>query len=100
MEPLHLTLNGTQRTLESLAAPVTLEAVLAALSLRGDRIAVELNGTLAPRTSWAGQTVRSGDKLEIVHFVGGGSLSRKPVAFARQSLADSKVPSRLSHRSP
>ena len=73
-EGLSLMLNGKERTIEGLRSPAGLEAVLSALSLRADRIAVELNGELAPRTGWATQTVRSGDRMEIVHFVGGGSV--------------------------
>ena len=42
------------------------------MELRADRVAVELNGELAPRAAWAATAVRSGDKLEVVHFVGGG----------------------------
>lgn len=72
-QSLSLLLNGRERILEGLSSPSALQAVLDALQLRADRIAVELNGELAPRTAWAAQTVRSGDKLEIVHFVGGGS---------------------------
>ena len=69
---LTLTLNGRERSFDELSSPAPLAAVLSALALRGDRIAVELNGELAPRTGWPEQVVRSGDKLEIVHFVGGG----------------------------
>ncbi|MGI4829529.1 MAG: sulfur carrier protein ThiS [Janthinobacterium lividum] len=71
-QSLSLMLNGRARTLEGLSSPCALDAVLTALAMRADRIAVELNGELAPRTGWADQTVQSGDKLEIVHFVGGG----------------------------
>ena len=69
-----LTVNGKERTFETLQEPVTLKVVLEALALRADRIAVELNGELAPRPGWAEQGVRSGDRLEVVHFVGGGLL--------------------------
>ena len=71
-EGLTLTVNGKERTLDALGQGTTLAAVLEALSLRADRIAVELNGELAPRTGWAEQTVHAGDRLEVVHFVGGG----------------------------
>lgn len=70
-EGLRLTVNGRERTFE-IGSPAALDVVLAALSLRADRVAVELNGELAPRTEWPNQLVHSGDKLEIVHFVGGG----------------------------
>ncbi len=69
---LRLTLNGKERLLEALPSSCPLDAVLTELSLRADRIAVELNGDLAPRAGWGQQIVHSGDKLEIVHFVGGG----------------------------
>lgn len=69
---LILSINGRERSLDAIKSPVALDKVLAALSLRTDRVAVELNGELAPRTGWSEQLVHSGDKLEIVHFVGGG----------------------------
>ena len=70
---LVLTLNGRERVVEGVFSPAVLSEVLAALALRADRIAVELNGELAPRTGWAEQPVKTGDKLEVVHFVGGGT---------------------------
>lgn len=69
---LTLLVNGKSHTLEHAQPSASLAEVLQALALRADRIAVELNGELAPRTGWAEQPVKSGDKLEIVHFVGGG----------------------------
>lgn len=69
---LSLIVNGRERVVEAVDSPAALDRVLAALSLRGDRVAVELNGELAPRAGWGQQLVHSGDKLEIVHFVGGG----------------------------
>jgi sulfur carrier protein len=70
--PLLLTLNGRERAVDAVASPATLDVVLQALELRADRVAVELNGELAPRAGWAQTEVKSGDRLEIVHFVGGG----------------------------
>ncbi len=72
-EALTLTINGREQKVEAAGSPVTLHSVLTSLSLRADRVAVELNGELAPRAAWAEQVVRPGDKLEIVHFVGGGA---------------------------
>lgn len=71
-DSLKLLINGRERSLEALASPAPLQQVLARLELREDRVAVELNGELAPRAGWAQISVRSGDRLEIVHFVGGG----------------------------
>jgi thiamine biosynthesis protein ThiS len=42
------------------------------MDLKGDRIAVEHNGRIIQRTQWEETSLASGDRLEIVHFVGGG----------------------------
>jgi thiamine biosynthesis protein ThiS len=65
-------INGQERDLPELASPVKLGELLEALELKNDRVAVEHNGSIVARGEWAGATVHSGDKLEIVHFVGGG----------------------------
>ena len=70
---LRLVMNGKERHLEQLTSPAPLRFVLQQLALRPDRIAIELNGELAPRSQWSEQLVHSGDRLEIVHFVGGGT---------------------------
>jgi sulfur carrier protein len=72
-ETLEIQVNGQPRSVEGLAAPVTLDRLIEALGLRGDRIAVEHRGMIAPRAGWAEVSVVDGDRLEIVHFVGGGS---------------------------
>jgi sulfur carrier protein len=71
-ETLTVQLNGQARALENMADPSPLDAVIAALELKADRIAVELNGEIVRRTAWVDASVRGGDRLEIVHFVGGG----------------------------
>ena len=70
---LRLTINGVARELEALDSPTTLALVVAALSLKADRIAVECNGEIAARDTWDSKQVQSGDRLEVVHFVGGGA---------------------------
>jgi thiamine biosynthesis protein ThiS len=69
---LTIQLNGQPRSIENIADPSTLDNVIAALELKADRIAVELNGDIVRRSAWPETQVRSGDRLEIVHFVGGG----------------------------
>ena len=49
------------------------------LGMKADRVAVELNLEIVPRGNWAATQLKDGDKLEIVHFVGGGSW-RSPLA--------------------
>jgi sulfur carrier protein len=69
---LSVILNGQSRAFETLPQPASLEQLIGELGLKGDRVAVELNGEIAPRTSWGETTVNGGDRLEVVHFVGGG----------------------------
>ena len=72
---MKLFINGEERTFPSAAdsAPFTLAALIVELSMKADRVAVELNREIAPRATWAETTLNEGDRLEIVHFVGGGS---------------------------
>ena len=67
-----LAINGQNRSFASLTPPVTLAQVIAEMNLKGDRIAVEHNGQIVQRDHWADTSVTSGDRLEVVHFVGGG----------------------------
>jgi sulfur carrier protein len=69
---LTLVINGQNRSFADLNSPVMLAQVIAEMSLKGDRIAVEHNGEIAQRVRWAEIPVSSGDRLEVVHFVGGG----------------------------
>ncbi len=70
---LALIVNGQSRTFEALSSPAPLAKVLEQMQLKADRVAVEHNGEIAPRANWAEVSVTSGDRLEVVHFVGGGS---------------------------
>lgn len=64
-----ISVNGENR---SLAAGLTLDAVLRELDLDPRKVAVERNLTIAPRSQYDRIAVADGDRLEIVHFVGGG----------------------------
>ena len=65
-----LTINGESRDFDRI---FTLSDLVAYLGMKPDRIAVELNRELVPRERWQASRLADGDKLEIVHFVGGGS---------------------------
>ena len=69
---LTLILNGQSRVFDMLPQPATLQQLIGELGLKGDRVAVEHNGEIVPRTGWAETTLKGGDRLEVVHFVGGG----------------------------
>ena len=73
MMTLHI--NGQPRQIAS-PAGAQLAVVIAELGMKADRVAVELNGAIVSRTSWSETPVSEGDKLEVVHFVGGGSVPR------------------------
>lgn len=51
----------------------SLEDLVKRLSLPPVRIALELNRNVARRDEWATTILTEGDRIEIVHFVGGGS---------------------------
>jgi thiamine biosynthesis protein ThiS len=72
---LAVQLNGQPRTLAGLTTPTDLASIIQALGLKPDRIAVELNSLIISRSSWPQTPVVNGDRLEIVHFVGGGASS-------------------------
>ena len=70
---LELEMNGQHREFAGLQAGDSLAALIAALELKGDRIAVERNGEIVPRADWPTTFLTARDRLEVVHFVGGGS---------------------------
>ena len=70
---LTLLLNGQSRSFPSLPEPATLALLLAELGLQSDRVAIEHNGDIVSRALWASITLTPGDRLEVVHFVGGGA---------------------------
>jgi thiamine biosynthesis protein ThiS len=67
---MQLHINGEQKEFSD---GLTVAALVAQLGMKPDRVAVELNLEIVPRTTWESVTLKNGDKLEVVHFVGGGS---------------------------
>jgi thiamine biosynthesis protein ThiS len=70
---MQFVLNGQSREFPQLAPGANLQDLIADLNLKGDRVAVEHNGTIVPRAEWANAALSEGDRLEVVHFVGGGT---------------------------
>jgi thiamine biosynthesis protein ThiS len=66
---MKLEINGETK---EFGAPLTLALLLEQLGLKADRVAVELNRQIVPRDQWAATKLAEGDRLELVHFVGGG----------------------------
>ena len=63
-----LTINGEARDF----AAANVAELIEQLGMKQDRVAVELNRNIVPRDRWAETRLSAGDRLEIVHFVGGG----------------------------
>lgn len=73
---MKLVINGKEG---SFSAPsgntsFSVAALVEALGMKADRVAVELNLDIVPRARWADTQLNEGDRLEVVHFVGGGSV--------------------------
>jgi sulfur carrier protein len=69
---MKLSINGEERNFADSSTPFTLVALVETLGMKADRVAVELNREIVPRTLWSETALKNGDRLEIVHFVGGG----------------------------
>jgi len=67
---MKIVINGEEQTF----APITLAVLVEQLGMKQDRVAVELNRDIVPRAKWAETNLAEGDRLEIVHFVGGGNF--------------------------
>jgi len=62
-------INGEARELDGVS---TLAGLLDALELPKQRVAIELNKQVIRKQDWESTQVASNDKIEVVHFVGGG----------------------------
>ncbi|MGA2102659.1 MAG: sulfur carrier protein ThiS [Candidatus Sulfotelmatobacter sp.] len=70
---MKLQINGDPRDFNDAPAPFTMAGLIESLGMKSDRVAIELNRDIVPRDRWTETTLKDGDQLEIVHFVGGGS---------------------------
>ncbi len=66
---MQITVNGEQREVaEGLSAAQLVEQ----MGIAGQRIAMEVNLEIVPRSTYAEHILQQGDRIEIVHAVGGG----------------------------
>lgn len=70
---MKLYINGEERDFGDAPATLTLTLLMEMLNMKPDRVAVELNRDIVPRDRWPETVLREGDRLEVVHFVGGGA---------------------------
>lgn len=66
---MDITLNGEARTLP---AALTVSGLLKTEQLAERRVAVEVNGEIVPRSRHGEHVLNDGDRIEIVHALGGG----------------------------
>src|ERR1700722_2526953 len=71
---MKLRINGKEGDFSALPGDglLSVAALVETLGMKADRVAVELNLDIVPRARWADTQLNEGDRLEIVHFVGGG----------------------------
>ena len=66
---MQIQLNGQRHTLDG---EPTLDDLVATLGLTGRRIAVEVNEAIVPRSQHTATRPADGDRVEVVHAIGGG----------------------------
>lgn len=66
---MQVEINGERRVVEG---QVTLRELIEHLKLAPERLAIELNQRVVRRADWPRTPLNEGDRIEIVHFVGGG----------------------------
>lgn len=66
---MRLIINGESREFED---DLNVSELIRKLGLSSGRVAVELNLQVLRRADWSNTNLKDGDKLEIIHFVGGG----------------------------
>jgi len=86
---MRLTINGELR---DLATAATVQELLSALELDARKIAIELNREIVPRSAYDATALSDGDKIEIVHFIGGGNA---PIEDDYFEVAGKRFRSRL-----
>jgi len=70
---LRVQINGEAR---EVADKLKLSELVNELSLAPERVAIELNQKVMRRNLWSMTILKDGDRIEIVHFVGGGAEAR------------------------
>ena len=72
---MRIQVNGEPREVEKNAS---LSQLVNELNLRPEQVAIELNHKVVRRVQWENTLLQPEDKVEIVHFVGGGETRRLP----------------------
>ena len=89
---MRISINGENRTFD---APITVAALLAELGFDARKIAVERNREIVRRSAFADTALGEGDRIEIVHFIGGGADESAAADGDEWSVAGRRLRSRL-----
>jgi len=65
---MEIILNGETRA----TTPISVLELLRSLDIDPRRVAIELNHDILPKGAYESTQLNAGDRIEIVHFVGGG----------------------------
>lgn len=74
---MHIQVNGEER---EVSPNLSLQVLINHLNLAPERIAIELNQQVVRRADWPATLLQEEDRVEIVHFVGGGSETMRLMA--------------------
>jgi len=80
---MQVTINGESRLLDG---SLTVEGLLVDLGIDRRKVAVERNLEIVPKSAYGQTALGDGDKLEIVHFIGGGNTDSDPLVVAGKSF--------------
>ena len=89
---MELTINGEPRRFD---APISVAQLLQNLDLDARKVALERNLEIVPRSAFETTTLGDGDKIEIVHFIGGGDTAKDAEAEDTWTVAGRTMRSRL-----
>ncbi len=83
---MRLTINGEDKTYDE---ALTLEQLLGKIGLDSKKVAVERNLEIVPKSTYMNTDLSDGDRLEIVHFIGGGdqSANEDPLVIAGRTFS-------------
>jgi len=89
-----LTVNGQA---QGVPEGTTVEQLLKLLDIVAERVVVEVNVKILRRREHAGAVLKAGDRVEIVRFVGGGSVDSPRASQVRSACVDHSVSNQGSH---
>jgi thiazole synthase len=83
---MRLTINGEEIVYDE---DLTVEMLLGKVGLDSEKVAIECNMEIVPKSTYTQTNLTDGDRLEIVHFIGGGSQTKidDPLIIAGQAFS-------------